>query len=113
MINFLLILLLLFQPPALYVVPSVDEVYPGQVFSVTVTTFGVDAPIEFTAAGLEVIATEQRGGTLYVTLRAAGEARDVRVGARAGGLSSEATIRICCRVTEWPGRRVYLPTVFH
>jgi hypothetical protein len=99
------------QPPALYVVPSVDTVYPGEIFTVTVTTFDVDAPIQFTAPGLEVIATEQRGGTLYVTLRAAGEARDVILTGRAGDLVGSAVVRVCCRVTEWPGRRVYLPVL--
>jgi hypothetical protein len=116
MIRLLIVLILLFllmQPPALSIVPSKDEVYPGQLFTVTVTTFGVTEPIQFNAADLEVVSTEQRGGTLYVTLRASGEARDVIVTGRAGDLEASAVVRICCRVTAWPGRRVYLPVLMH
>jgi hypothetical protein len=97
------------EPPRLYVVSSRSEVYPGQLFTVTITQFGQDAPITFDAGGLEVISTDQRGQTLYVTLRA-GAPGDVQVRARAGALSAGATIRVCCKREA---HRVYLPWAAH
>jgi hypothetical protein len=110
----LIILLLLFaqEPPYLAVVAARDTVYPGQLFSVTVTSFGDVGAVAFDSGGLEVITdTQQLGGTRYVWLRASGPARDVRVRASAQGISSEATIRICCKVATWPGYRLWLASV--
>jgi hypothetical protein len=97
--------------PSLYVVSARSEVLPGELFSVTVTTFGDVGPVVLTPGGLPVISQEQRGQTLYVTLRAEGGARDVRIEARAGDLSSSTVVRICCRAATLPINTVYLPTI--
>jgi hypothetical protein len=109
------ILSLLFQdPPRLYVVPSVDTVYPGQVFTVGVYTFGDVGSVEFDSGGLQVVTdTLALGGTRYVWLRASGPARDVRVKAKAGALEASAVVRICCRPATFPIQRVFLPILLH
>jgi hypothetical protein len=97
------------DPPALAVVSARSEVMPEDVFSVTITSFGIDTPISFDAGDLVVISEETVGQTTYVTLRAAGPPRDVRIRAWAGDARGSAIVRVCCRVTDWPRVRVYLP----
>ena len=111
----LLILLILFalDPPRLYVVPSRSEVMPGQVFSVTVTSFNIDTPITFDSGGVDVLTDTLGMPTRYIWLRAPKEAQDVRIRAWGGGLSSEAIVRVCCRPASFPFRRWYLPVVRH
>jgi hypothetical protein len=106
----LIILLLLFaqEPPYLAVVAARDTVYPGQVFSVTITQFGDVGAVAFDSGGLTVVTDTVGLPTRYVWLRASGPARDVRVRAWGAGVSSEAVIRICCRVTSWPEYRLWL-----
>lgn len=107
--KYLIALILLLDPPALHVVPSVDTVMPGQLFSVTITQFGDVGEVTFDSGGLEVVSDTLAGNTRYVWLRAAGPARDVRVRAWGAGVSSEAWVRVCCKVTAFPGRQLYFP----
>jgi hypothetical protein len=109
----LIILLLLFaqEPPYLAVVAARDTVYPGEVVSVTVTSFGDVGAVAFDSGGLTVVTDTVGLPTRYVWLRAAGPPRDVRVRAWGRGVEGSTTIRICCRVTSWPGYRLWLASV--
>lgn len=100
------------EPPGLYVVASRDTVMPGQLFTVTVTAFGEVGDVQFDSGGFEVVTDTLGLPTRYVTLRAAGPPRDVRVRGWGGGASSEAVVRICC--VKAPdavdtSRRMYFP----
>lgn len=109
MIRFLLALILLLEPPALHVVPAVDTVMPGQVFSVTITQFGDVGDVTFDSGGLEVLTDTLGLPTRYVWLRASGPARDVRLRAWGAGVEGNTIIRICCKSATFPGRQLYFP----
>lgn len=122
----LLLACLLQRAPQPIVVPSAAEVYPGQLFSISVTIFGdQDAFDMFLDPRLELVPGEdgvQQGNrllfgattgpaTLYATFR-------VVQGAPPGDLRwpGGAVTRICCAEAPpavWRGRRVYLPMQLH
>ena len=111
----LIILALLFaqEPPRLYVVSARDEVYPGQIFTVTITQFGDVGNVTFDSGGLEVLTDTLGLPTRYVWLRANGVPRDVRVRAWAAGIEASTTIRVCCKTATFPIRPMYLPSVLY
>lgn len=108
-----LAILALIEPPRLYVVAARDEVMPGQVFTVTVLSFGEVGPVEFDPGSFTVLTDTLGLPSRRVWLRAAGPARDVRVRAWGGGRESSTVIRICCRSAAFPLHRVYLPLALH
>ncbi len=101
--------LLLQDAPRLYVVAARAEVMQGDLVTVTVTSFGDVGAVTFDSGGLTVLTDTLGLPTRYVWLRVTGPARDVRVRAWGQGVSSETTIRVCCKSST---RRVFLPQVF-